>query len=280
MRSPDYRGILREVAHGTPFYHLLQATSGRDALQRAFNIPADQIPTSAKDRQALFANLATREMARQATVDNEKEQKLFEHTEERIASREARGILIFAEPRYLTRYLALRLHHRFHGRGVNVAFVTGEGDGFAEDLASSLDALHTNPAKPAPKYTSPFAAIRSAFEAPADGTARRADIIVATSRLAVGHNLSAASEAHLYTMHADAQRLLQTIGRTGRPKGDNFFGRVGQCYYHVTQNTFERYLFLSAIRKYTWMRNSLTTSESWQEISQSDAGARLPLPPS
>jgi ERCC4-related helicase len=271
IKSPDYRGIVRHIAAETPFYHLLQATSGRDALQRAFGLPDHQIPLTPKARQSLFLSLAAREMSLRVEAENEKELNLFEHIEERLANTEARGILIFAEPRYLTRYLALRLHHRFQGRGVGVAFVTGEGDGFAGDLAQSLDALHANPNTPQRKFTSSFADVRAAFQAPSESTHRRADIIVATSRLAVGHDLSAAAEAHLYTMHADAQRLLQTIGRAGRPKGDNFFGRVGQCYYHVTQNTFERYLFLSAIKKYSWMRNSLTTSESWQELSSEDA---------
>lgn len=38
-------------------------------------------------------------------------------------------------------------------------------------------------------------------------------------------------------MHADAQKLIQQIGRVGRPDGEDFFGRVGQCFYHVTRNT-------------------------------------------
>lgn len=266
VKSPDYRGIIRQIAADTPFYHLLQATSGRDALQRAFAIPDRLIPTDPLDRKQLFLRLATHQMSQNPGVEHQKEGQLFSHIEERLADKEARGILIFAEPRYLTRYLALRLHHRFHARGVHVAFVSGEGDGFASDLADSLTALQAEPDASQKKFLSPFKTIRDAFEAPTEGAHRRADIIVATSRLAVGHNLSAAAEAHLYTMHADAQKLLQTIGRAGRPKGDNFFGRVGQCFYHVTQNTFERYLFLSAINKYSWMKRTLTQSESWREI--------------
>ena len=270
VKSPDYRGIIRQIAAGTPFYHLLQATSGRDALQRAFTIPDSLIPMDPQDRKQLFLGLATHQMSQNSGIENQKEGQLFEHIEERLANKEARGILIFAEPRYLTRYLALRLHHRFHARGVHVAFVSGEGDGFAADLANSLTALQAEPDVPQKKHLSSFKAIRDAFEAPTEGAHRRTDIIVATSRLAVGHNLSAAAEAHLYTMHADAQKLLQTIGRAGRPKGDNFFGRVGQCFYHVTQNTFERYLFLSAINKYSWMKSNLTKSESWREREHPD----------
>ncbi len=270
VKNPDYRGIIRQIATDTPFYHLLQATSGRDALRRAFNLPDHVIPGDPKDRKLLFLRLATHQMSQHPGLENQKEALLFGHIEERLAVNEARGILIFAEPRYLTRYLALRLHHRFHGRDINVAFVTGEGDGFAADLAESLKALHTDPSRPQKRFLSPFNDIREAFEAPSNGAQRRADIIVATSRLAVGHNLSAAAEAHLYTMHADAQKLLQTIGRAGRPKGDNFFGRVGQCFYHVTQNSFERYLFLSAVKKYSWIKTTLTQSVSWREQEESE----------
>ncbi len=70
-------------------------------------------------------------------------------------------------------------------------------------------------------------------------------------------------------MHADAQKLIQQIGRVGRPDGEDFFGRVGQCFYHVTRNTPEWYLFKSAIKKYNWMKNALTSSESWEDARSS-----------
>jgi ERCC4-related helicase len=74
-------------------------------------------------------------------------------------------------------------------------------------------------------------------------------------------------------MHADAQKLIQQVGRVGRPDGENFFGRVGQCFYHVTRNTSEWHLFQSAIKKYQWMRTALAVSETWPEPGANEAAS-------
>jgi len=220
------------------------------------------------------------EMAQAASVENEKESNLFERIEELRHRDQARGILIFAEPKHFTRYLALRLHYRFKAHGIRTAFVTGDGDGFADHLADHYSSLKTIPIDNVPSPIVPFERVRSAFQSGMREGDERVDIIVATSKLAVGHNLSAASEVHIYTMHADAQKLLQEIGRVGRPDGSNFFDRVGQCFYHVNTDTPEWYLFRSAIKKYSWIRDTLTQSERWSEgRTQQLSEAPLAPPP-
>lgn len=274
FRDPEFRGVVRAVAEGTPFVHLLQSPTCREALEKAFAIPADRVPASPAHRRALFLNLAMDDMSRRALLDHPKERRLFDRIEELHRQGQARGLIIFAEPRHLTKFLALRLQHRFAAKGLRVAFVTGEGDGFADRLAHHLHAQKEGFTPLRSSTLGSWEDIRAAFQRSPTEPGDRVDIIVATSRLSVGHNLSAAAEAHIYTMHADAQKLIQQIGRVGRPDGNDFFGRVGQCFYHVTRNTSEWYLFLSAIRKYKWMRDSLVTSESWEGSSDSQVATR------
>jgi ERCC4-related helicase len=277
FRKPEFRGIVRIVAEGTPFIHLLQSSTTKEALQRAFGLPDSLIPDAAPQRHALFLQLAVEEMAKRPAPDHPKEAKLFERIEELRHRGQAHGIIVFAEPRHLTKYLALRLQHRFGPLGIRTGFVTGEGDGFADRLLTRLHAQRSGYRKIRSADLGTWDEIREAFQRKPGQPGERVDIIVATSRLSVGHNLSAAAEAHIYTMHADAQKLIQQIGRVGRPDGDNFFGRVGQCFYHVTRNTPEWYLFLSAIRKYTWIRDTLTKSEAWELPPPATPGGSGPV---
>lgn len=258
-----FRSVVRAVAEDTPYIHLLQSPTCGEALERAFGSAAAAVPESPQQRKALFLQLALLEMSKRQELDHPKEAKLFARIDELHRLGQARGIIIFAEPRYLAKHLALRLHHRFAQRGVRVAFATGEGDGFADRFAASLESQQLGSSRTLRSSLGTWEEIRQAFQRKPGEPEERADIIVATSRLAVGHNLSAAAEAHIFSMHADAQKLIQQIGRVGRPDGDNFFGRVGQCYYHVTRNTPEWYLFLSAIKKYRWMRSALSESEAF-----------------
>jgi len=269
FKKPEYRGIVRVVAEGTPFIHLLQTSSCAEALERAFNLPTTMIPSTGAQRRALFLNLALLEMSKRAGLDHPKEAALFARIEELHRKDQARGIIVFAEPRHLTKYLAIRLQHRFAALNLRTAFVTGEGDGFSDRLLSHLESLRDGFKKPPTTALGSWPEIRAAFQRSPKEAGERVDIIVATSRLSVGHDLSAAAEAHVYTMHADAQKLIQQIGRVGRPDGEDFFGRVGQCFYHVTRNTPEWYLFKSAIKKYNWMKNALTSSESWEDARSS-----------
>ncbi len=263
FRDPHLRSVVRAVAEGTPYIHLLQSPTCAEALQRAFGLAPENIPGSPQQRRTLFLQLAMLEMSKRQELDHPKEAKIFARIEELQRLDQARGIIVFAEPRYLTKHLALRLHHRFHQKGIQVAFATGEGDGFAGRLLASLEAQRSGDTHTPRSALGSWEEVRAAFQRKPGEPGERADIIVATSRLAVGHNLSAAAEAHIFSMHADAQKLIQQIGRVGRPDGDNFFGRVGQCFYHVTRNTPEWYLFLSAIKKYRWMRSALAESEAF-----------------
>ncbi len=279
FRDPHFRSVIRSVAEGTPYIHLLQSATCADALQTAFGLSDAEIPGSPQQRKALFLDLALLEMSKREPLDHPKEAQLFNRIEELQRLGQARGIIVFAEPRYLTKHLALRLHHRFAAKGIRTAFVTGEGDGFADRLLTDLERARGGASRGTKSALGSWDEIRAAFQRQPGEPGERAEILVATSRLAVGHNLSAAAEAHIYSMHADAQKLIQQVGRVGRPDGENFFGRVGQCFYHVTRNTSEWHLFQSAIKKYQWMRTALSVSETWPEpgsdgaASASESGA-------
>lgn len=279
FRNPHFRAVIRAVAEGTPYIHLLQSATCADALKAAFGLPDAAIPASPQQRKALFLDLALLEMSKRETLDHPKEAQLFSRIEELQRLGQARGIIVFAEPRYLTKHLALRLHHRFTSKGIRTAFITGEGDGFSDRLLADLESARAGAARGTKNTLGSWEEIRAAFQRQPGEPGERVEILVATSRLAVGHNLSAAAEAHIYSMHADAQKLIQQVGRVGRPDGENFFGRVGQCFYHVTRNTSEWHLFQSAIKKYQWMRTALAVSETWTEpvddgsASASESGA-------
>lgn len=273
FRNSHFRSVIRTVAEGTPYIHLLQSATCADALKTAFGLPEAAITGSPQQRKSLFLDLALLEMSKRETLDHPKEAQLFSRIEELHRLGQARGIIVFAEPRYLTKHLALRLHHRFAAKGVRTAFVTGEGDGFSDRLLADLESARTGATRAAKNALGSWEEIRAAFQRQPSEPGERVDILVATSRLAVGHNLSAAAEAHIYSMHADAQKLIQQVGRVGRPDGENFFGRVGQCFYHVTRNTSEWHLFQSAIKKYQWMRTALAVSETWPEPGANEAAS-------
>lgn len=273
FRDPHFRSVVRTIAEGTPYLHLLQSATCAEALKTAFGLAESAIPASPQQRKALFLDLALAEMSRRTELDHPKEAQLFGRLEELQRLGQAHGIIVFAEPRYLTKHLALRIHHRFSPLGIRTAFVTGEGDGFADRLLADLERPRYGGSRDNKSSLGSWAEIRAAFQRGPEEPGERVDILVATSRLAVGHNLSAAAEAHIYSMHADAQKLLQQIGRVGRPDGENFFGRVGQCFYHVTRNTSEWYLFQSAMKKYEWMRSALSTSEAWPTQEADEAAS-------
>lgn len=261
--KPEFRSVFRAVAEGTPYIHLLQSPTTREALQAAFGMDLSAIPDDAAQRRALFLSLALQEMSSRAEPGHPKEESLFARIEDLIQRDEARGILVFAEPRHVAKYLALKIQARFGSRGIRSAFVTGEGDAIAERYGPYLQSLRSGPRNAPRRTLGSWEEIREEFQRPQGSEGPRINIIVATSKLAVGTNLSAAEEAHIYTMHADAQKLIQMVGRVGRPDGDNFFDRVGRCFYHVTRNTPEWFLFKSAIRKYQWIRDTLSSSADW-----------------